>query len=137
MKKLLLFVSLVALSFAIFGVGLFEGYRYTVEKCAPNAYDFSFADGFMSLVGSELDKYQQFYSYGWDIKTTLRGPVLAISTSDSTGPEKKFERKIMIRDDIIEKVLTFQSNSLIDRDIEKVRPLAKEIAEKIIEIQPR
>ena len=119
-------------------LGFFAGHYYTAEELSPSSIDFGFANKFMSLVDDELNKHQKSYSFGWEIKTTLfRGPILDISASDGSGSgKKKFEQKIAIREDIADKVLTFQTNGLIDEDMKKVRPLAKEIAKKIIETQP-
>jgi hypothetical protein len=121
----------------VYGLGFFAGHYYTAEKLAPSIIDFSFADKFTSLVDDELGKYQKSYSFDWRIKTTLlKGPVLDVSASDGSISDKnKFKERIVIREDIADKVLTFHANGLINEDLEKIRPLAKEVAKKIIEVQ--
>ncbi len=139
MKKLLL---AVLISTFLFGFGFFTGHRYTAKECAPNSIEFHFANKFTTLISEELSKFNKSNAWGYSIVTTIGGPVLRISVSDVTVEgtivtvREKFKRNVKIRQEIIEKVLSSDGYSGYNEDLEKVRPLAKEIAQKIIEVQP-
>lgn len=130
------FLGLVILVICLAGfLGFSAGYRYAV-RCSPNLYEFWVAEKFMTFVDEEVSAYQRSNSWGWNIKTTFNGPALKICVHDnsSLSAKDKFKQKIMIRKDIIDNV-EFRDD--VGRmDMEKFRPLAKEIAKKIIEAQP-
>ncbi len=140
MKKLLaVWILTVLLGLSI---GFFAGHRYTAKECAPDSIDFDFADKFTTLIDEELLSFHKSNSWGYSVVTTIGGPVIAISVRDVTVDgtivtvTEKFKKNIKIRQEIIEKVLSPSEGGYYDEDLEKVRPLAKEIAGKIIEAQP-
>lgn len=135
-KKLLMAVILI-FGFSV-GLGFWAGHLYTAKECAPNSIDFRFANRFVALVSVELLKFEKSRSWGHSIVTTIGGPVLRISVSDVTVEGtivKKFKRNIKIRQEIIEKVLSSDGYGGYIEDIEKIRPLAREIADEITKAQ--
>ncbi len=134
MKKILLVVLIFAF---LLGVGFFTGHRYTAKECAPNGIDFRFTDKFTALISEELSKFNKSNSWCSSIITTINGPVFKITVyGDASIDKEKFKKNIRIRQEIMEKVLSSDNYGGYNEDFEKVRPLAKEIAKKIIEAQP-
>ncbi len=136
------FAVVVALIIVIlFGLGFFAGHLYTVRKCSPNPLDFDAAYKFTSLISEELRKLEESNSWGYDIVTTIGGPVLEISVRKVTVDgaiitvKETFKKEIKIRKEIREKVLFLSNKNFYDEDFERIRPLAKEIAGKIIKAQ--
>jgi len=134
-QKLIIILSISALLLII---GSFlGGFQYAKEK-APNSIDFAYAEKFENILDQKLDKMPWKISYGWgcSVETTFSGPVFSIRSTyyPDINSHKKyiFERNVMIRGEIIDKVLSKSREEYIyDEDMTKTYPLAEEIAEEI------
>ena len=135
MKKYFGWMILGMLVAGLLLLGFFAGYNQAVNKCTPDMTDFYYVEAFMGLVDEELREHSESgWSYGYDIEATFSGPVLRISVHNIIGAKERFEQVVNIHKDLIEKAKHDDCGRM---DIEQFRPLAEEIAKKIIQAQPK
>jgi|GEM_PF-2691764 hypothetical protein len=137
MRKVVVVLSILLAS----GLGFFAGHRYTAQECLAIG-NFRDMERFDELLVEEIQKLKEAGPIGagalWSqsMEVTMSGPMWDISVPDYTADgrrQEKYKKIIDIRKDISEKTIVWKNGEFAGYDIERLRPLAKEVARGIFE----